>query len=583
MHETDVVVIGGGVTGAAVLWDLALRGIPAVLVERDDLGTGTSGRWHGQLHSGGRYAVKDQRSARECVEDNRVLRHIAPHTIEDTGGIMVLLDDHDQSFGDRFVAGCAATGIPCEEIPPAAARRAEPALTDRIARTFRLPTDGGMDSWKLIWSFARGAQELGGRVLTRHPVTGFERGADGQLTAVRLHDRAAGEDRVLGCSWVINAAGAWAGKIGRLAGVPITMIPGKGSMVVMASRYVRAVISHCRMPTDGDIIVPAHEAAILGTTSTQAPDADDVSVDPAEVDVLVDEAARLVPAIADGRVLRAFTGQRPLYQPEATGDAAEAGGSSREVSRTYTVLDHEQRDGVPNLLSIVGGKLTTCRAMAESVVDALVAKRGLDAPSKTATTPLPGAGHGVHQLAHPLGQVEHDVAYGQLTCECELVTRATLERAIDAGVTSLDDLRRQHRFGFGPCQAAFCGWRGAALLSERRAADGTAAIANPPGAGTSAADPLDELRAFMQERWRGQRNAVWGGGAVQALLNHAIYRGVLALHAVEPDPRSRAETDAARPAADPEATAVGGRGALTGDSDGRAATRGGVGDGGRGL
>lgn len=562
MLETDVVVVGGGVTGAAVLWDLALRGIPAVLVDRDDLGTGTSGRWHGQLHSGGRYAVKDQRSARECVEDNRVLRRIAPHTIEDTGGIMVLLDDHDQAFGDRFVEGCRATGIPCEEIPPAEARREEPGLTDRIARTFRLPTDGGMDSWKLIWSFARGAQELGGRVLTRHPVTGFEKDPEGLLTAVRVRDLAAGEDRLIGCSWVINAAGAWAGKIGRLAGVPITMIPGKGAMVVLASRYVRSVVSHCRMPTDGDIIVPAHEAAILGTTSTQAPDADDVTVDPAEVDLLVDEAARLVPAIAHGRVLRAFTGQRPLYQPEETGDEAAEGSSSREISRTFTVLDHLDRDGVPNLLSIVGGKLTTCRAMAEAVVDRLVARRGMDAPCRTATTPLHGADAGVHHLAHPLGEVEREQAYGQLICECELVTRGTLRQAIGAGVTRLDDLRRQHRFGFGPCQAAFCGWRGAAML----AAHGDGSAPDP-----AVEEPLTELRAFMQERWRGQRNAVWGGGAVQALLNHAIYRGVLALHTVEPDERWQAQAAASHPgttAGEPLTPPA----PVTGDADARPAT-----------
>jgi glycerol-3-phosphate dehydrogenase len=75
--ETDVVVVGGGATVASVLWDLALRGIDAVLVDRSDLGTGTSGRWHGELHSGARYAVRDPESARECVEDNAILRRIA--------------------------------------------------------------------------------------------------------------------------------------------------------------------------------------------------------------------------------------------------------------------------------------------------------------------------------------------------------------------------------------------------------------------------------------------------------------------------------------------------------------------------
>jgi glycerol-3-phosphate dehydrogenase len=118
--ETDVVVVGGGVTGAAVLRDLALRGVDAVLVERFDLGTGTSGRWHGLLHSGARYAVRDQESARECIEENTTLRRIAPHTIEDIGGLFVLLPGDDEAYAGQFAEGCRASGIPTEELSAAA-------------------------------------------------------------------------------------------------------------------------------------------------------------------------------------------------------------------------------------------------------------------------------------------------------------------------------------------------------------------------------------------------------------------------------------------------------------------------------
>jgi len=137
--ETQVVVVGGGATGAAVLRDLALRGIDAVLVERADLGTGTSGRWHGLLHSGGRYAVKDPVSATECIEENRVLRRIAPHCIEDTGGLFVLLPENDQGYGDAFVEGCRKTGVPCEELALDQARKREPLLAPNLSRVFAVP------------------------------------------------------------------------------------------------------------------------------------------------------------------------------------------------------------------------------------------------------------------------------------------------------------------------------------------------------------------------------------------------------------------------------------------------------------
>ena len=522
--ETDVVVAGGGVTGVAVLRDLALRGVNAVLVERFDLGTGTSGRWHGLLHSGARYAVRDQESARECIEENTVLRRIAPHTVEDIGGLFVLLPGDDEAYAGKFVEGCQASGIPTEELSAAEARRREPLLAPAVKLAFAVP-DGGIDSWALLRSMAADAEARGSRVLVRHPVVGVERAGD-RITAVRVHDQVAGEDRLIGCQWVVNATGAWAGEIGRMAGVPIRMIAGKGVMVVMASRYVRGVVNACRKPADGDIIVPQHEVAILGTTSVQVDSPDDIAVAPADVDRMIDMCAQMVPSLASGRVLRAFAGSRPLYQPESEDGGGSgglkpsppvdqgSGGDTREVSRTFTVLDHASRDGLGNMLSIVGGKLTTCRQMAEALVDRLAERMGVTEPCRTATEVLPGADHGPHRLAAPLAGVERDGAYGELICECELVTRGQVRAAIADGLTELEDLRRKLRLGYGPCQAAFCAWRAAGMLEGER------------GGG----DPLAGLERFLEERWRGQRATIWGDQARQALLNHAIYRGIFDLH-----------------------------------------------------
>ena len=554
--ETDVVVVGGGVTGVAVLRDLALRGVHAILVERFDLGTGTSGRWHGLLHSGARYAVRDQESARECIEENTTLRRIAPHTIEDIGGLFVLLPGDDEAYAGQFVEGCRASGIPTEELSPAAAHRREPLLAPEVKLAFAVP-DGGIDSWSLLRSMAADAEARGCQVLVRHPIVGVERSGD-RINAVRVHDAVAGEDRTIGCQWVVNAAGAWAGEVGRLAGVPVTMIAGKGVMVVMASRYVRGVVNACRKPADGDIIVPQHEVAILGTTSEQVPSADDISVPPADVDRMIDMCAQMVPAIASGRVLRAFAGSRPLYKPEAPAGGG-AGGDTREVSRTFTVLDHASRDGLDNMYSIVGGKLTTCRQMAEAVVDRLAGRMGVTEPCRTATEVLPGADHGHHEQAAPLARVEQDQAYGELICECELVTRGQVRQAVADGLTELEDLRRKLRLGYGPCQAAFCAWRAAGMLAEGSGA--------PP-------DPVAGLERFLEERWRGQRSTIWGDQGRQALLNHAIYRGIFDLRGDGvPDEAAAALDQPPRtePGAGDPTQRVGEE--LAGDSEGRTSSR----------
>ena len=97
MHkiQTEILVIGGGATGTGVIRDLAMRGFKCILVEKGDLTNGTTGRYHGLLHSGGRYVVKDPQAAKECIEENRILRRIMPHCIEDTGGFFTLTPGDD--------------------------------------------------------------------------------------------------------------------------------------------------------------------------------------------------------------------------------------------------------------------------------------------------------------------------------------------------------------------------------------------------------------------------------------------------------------------------------------------------------
>jgi glycerol-3-phosphate dehydrogenase len=160
-------------------------------------------------------------------------------------------------------------------------------------------------------------------------------------------------------------------------------------------------------------------------------------------------------------------------------------------------------------------------------------------------------------VAEPLARVERDQAYGELICECELVTRAQVREAVNDGLTELEDLRRKVRLGYGPCQAAFCAWRAAGMLAEgsgeprggapvdregsgeprggapvdREAGpsgDGSGDGAGPDG-GVARVDPVAGLERFLEERWRGQRPTIWGDQARQALLNHAIYRGIFDL------------------------------------------------------
>ncbi len=390
LPDVDVVVIGGGATGAGVLRDLAMRGLSATLVERGDFASGTSGQYHGLLHSGARYVESDPVSARHCIAENAVLRRIAPGTIEPTGGYFVATPDDPDDYLERFPAACAAAGIEAEPIALDELFRREPMLNRAIRAAYAVP-DAALEPWELTHATLAGAREYGATAHRYRPVIGFERDAGGAVTAVRTRDVRSGEELMIGCRAVISAAGAWAGFVAGLAGAQLHMSPGKGSMLILNRRLTAAVVNRLAPPGDGDILVPVHTVCILGTTDITVEDPDDARVTREEVDALLRDGERLVPGLSGARVLRAYAGARPLYDVSAIG-AEEHHDESREISRAHHVIDHGRNDGVGGLWSIVGGKLTTYRLMARDVVDAVARSLGNDAPCRTGDEPLPEAG-----------------------------------------------------------------------------------------------------------------------------------------------------------------------------------------------
>ena len=523
---TDVLVIGGGATGAGVLRDLARRGLRGLLVDRGDPGSGTSGRYHGLLHSGARYVVSDPLAARECAVENEVLRRIAPRTIEDTGGWYLQAPGDPDAYVAGFAAACSAAGVPCEERPVGEVLAREPGLDPDLQRAFAV-RDAALEPWELIEANLADAVAHGAEFRRYSRVTAMER-AGRRVLSVTLADERSGSLERIVPRLVVSAAGAWAGGVAALAGVPLRILPGKGTMLVFAERVSDSIINRCHPPGDGDLMVPVHTVSILGTTDVQVSDPDDTAVERVEVAALLAEGERLFPALRERRLLRAYAGVRPLYEPpadEADGSRTAATPGGRMIRRSHVVIDHAAQDEVDDFVSIVGGKLTTYRLMAEQTVDLVMRKLGASARCTTADEVLPGQ---EPRRSHWLGArlAAHEAAGGgdaDLICECELVTRPDLDDFLDARwPCSLDDVRRGTRLGMGPCQGGFCTFRAAGVIAEREARRGASLEAVAGLAGTSA-------EAFLEERLKGLRAVAWGRQLQEALLVEGLYRGVLGL------------------------------------------------------
>ena len=147
-NEFDVIIVGGGITGAGTARDCALRGLKVLLVERHDLATGATGRNHGLLHSGARYAVTDKESAEECIKENMILRKIARHCVEETEGLFLTLPEDDLAYQAKFVESCLEAGIRAEVIDPKEALRMEPSANPDIIGAVKVP-DGAVDPFRL--------------------------------------------------------------------------------------------------------------------------------------------------------------------------------------------------------------------------------------------------------------------------------------------------------------------------------------------------------------------------------------------------------------------------------------------------
>lgn len=385
----QALIIGGGATGTTIARDLAMRGVSVCLLERGDLASGTTGNYHGLLHSGARYVTDDVETARECAEEGAILRRIAPHCIEDTGGLFLVLDARAELlFQPPFVAGCEAAGVPLETLSHAETLREEPLIAPNVRGAFRVP-DATLDSWRFCVANVLAAQD--------HGAWAFRGVAIDRL--LREGDRVAGatgrnsitmQPYTVHADYVINATGAWAGRLAALAGVEVALAPNKGTMVTMAQRPVSHVINHCRPPADGDIIVPNGTRVVLGTTAEPAADPDDTAVSPGEPERLIGEAIRMVPVLREIATAGSWAAVRPLAVGEQRAGRADPQG--RSVSRDFLLIDHEERDGLGGLVTIVGGKVTTSRRMAEVVSDLVGNKLGIVEPCRTAEEPLPGAG-----------------------------------------------------------------------------------------------------------------------------------------------------------------------------------------------
>ena len=377
MSTPHVIVIGAGSTGSATAHDLALRGLRVTVIERGEVASGTTGRNHCLLHSGGRYCITDQESAIECIDENMILRKIMPDLLELNDGLFVAITEEDLSFKERFLEACAACHIPARDVPIKHAFEMEPFLNPKTLAAIQIP-DGVFEPFRFCLAFLATAR-LHGAVVRRYELVTEIISSGKSVTGVKVRDYQTGKTETLGADLVINASGPWAEDVAAMAGVKVPVQPTAGVMVTLDCRLNNMVLNRLNKPSDGDIVVPQRATCTIGTTSWKVKDPDLITIPPEHIEKMLIQGEQLMPIIRKIPMCARMAVARPLIVKDAADE--------RNMSRTFECFEHAL-DGVDGFVTISGGKTTTARAMAERVTDIVCNKLGIAAECRTREVPL---------------------------------------------------------------------------------------------------------------------------------------------------------------------------------------------------
>ena len=402
--DVDVLIIGGGINGAGIARDAALRGLSVALIEMKDLAYGTSSRSSKLVHGGLRYLEQLEFSlVFESVSERRILLDIAPHLVNPLGFLFPVYGSSRRGMREVSVGMWLYEGLSLFRSPkrhrklkPSQVADEEPALRVKELKGASLFYDCSTDDARLTLESALDATRAGATVATWAKVLSFLKNESGRIMGVVVKDQFSGNLKEVNARCVVNATGPWTDRTMGMSREVVSPLlrPTKGVHIVVDRDKIP--VNHavtCFHPEDRRVLfaVPWGDRTYLGTTDTDYEgDPGDVIATLEDVDYLIAAANYHFPDHQVGRddVISTWAGLRPLIAPDGGDDVDES-----KVSREHQILI-----GQDGLITIAGGKLTTYRRMSAEVVDTVVKmlrlQEALPEEMKEARTdvhPLPGA------------------------------------------------------------------------------------------------------------------------------------------------------------------------------------------------
>ncbi|MGQ4915148.1 MAG: FAD-dependent oxidoreductase [Candidatus Asgardarchaeia archaeon] len=532
MREYDVIVIGGGVTGAGIARDAAMRGFKTLILERKDFSSGATGACMGMI--AGPVGLPVEREFNEWnVQEAQVLKQIAAPLMHTVPFLTPVFSETEAVNQYKFLQLYYEIAKKYGEREPVFlsrehALKLEPRLNKEIyGATYH--EEYAIDVFRLVIENLLSAKNYGADVYNYHEVTRILK-KNGQVYGVVAKDLLTGNEKEFYGKIVVNATGPWAPKIAELADVEVKMRPTKGVILILERRITNVGLQMLGIDMTFKELVPHENTTLIGPTSDDYfGDPDELTITRTEIELILESLSRLLPSLREHRIIRGMAGLRPLLY--------KWGKPAAKVPRDFKVFDHEEQDDVGGFISVVGGNMTIYRLMAEKTVDLIAKLLDKDVKCRTHLEPLPVNEKPVNiselsqkynipeiivrnmytrqgsKIEKILSMIEENESYKSIICTCEPVITAEVIYSLEhEWVNTVDDLRRRTRIGVGPCQGSFCTHKVIALLAKRK--------------GWGPLKAQQEMLAFLNERWKGKYPILSKTQIPQEELTQAIYVGL---------------------------------------------------------
>jgi len=410
-NETfDLLILGGGVTGAAILWDATLRGLSCLLLERGDYGHATSSATSKMAHGGLRYLkMMDFALVRESLRERKILQEIAPHQVRPLDFLLPTYKDWGRSRSFLWGAMSLYEALsydkgdlsdPDQRLKPFYRLKKDKILQEapflpeqNLTGCFVYQDCQIHDPERLVQSYINGARGLGAQSYNYIEATNLTR-SNGSITGVTARDQISGKEHQFKAKAIVNATGPWSDRV-------LGMLKNKTTPHIKRSKGIHILVP--KLPHDKAIalftkqgrhlfILPWQGMTLFGTTDeSYQGDPDDLKVSEQDLSRFLGDINQALPQLnlklSDIRYF--YGGLRPM-----TASATQQGANSYNLSRKHEIFDHAL-EGAAGLYSATGGKFTTSRGLAEECLDLIIKKERLTSQAcKTASTPLWGGNIG---------------------------------------------------------------------------------------------------------------------------------------------------------------------------------------------